>query len=62
MPICYKGDTSDMFEKQNWNETAWLINLGKYCQSKWKVTPRKNMADINYGSKKLQAASNIVFR
>ena len=32
------------------------------CEAKWKVTPQPKMADITYGSKKLDAASNIVFR
>ena len=58
MPICFNGGTSDMFEPQLWNETA----IAKGCQDKWKVTPRPNMADIMYGAKKLEAASNIVFR
>ena len=58
MPTCFKGGAKDMFEHQDWNLTV----VEKDCQSKWKVTPRPHMADINYGSKKLQAASNIVFR
>jgi hypothetical protein len=32
------------------------------CEARWKVTPQPKMADITYGSKKLDAASNIVFR
>ena len=58
MPICFKGDSKDMFEPQLWNETV----IAEECQKRWKVTPRPHMADIMYGSKKLEAASNIVFR
>ena len=47
-----------MFEPQNWNLTV----VEKDCQDRWKVTPRPQMADINYGSKNLHASSNIVFR
>ena len=56
--MCFKGGADDMFEKQDWNLTI----VERSCQKKWKVTPYPNMADLNYGSKKLQAASNIVFR
>ena len=58
MPICFKGSPTDMFEPQNWNLTV----VEKDCQDRWKVTPRPQMADINYGSKNLHASSNIVFR
>ena len=58
MPTCFKGGAKDMFEHQDWNLTV----VEKDCQSKWKVLPRPHMADIHYGAKKLQAASNIVFR
>ena len=58
MPICFYGGTEDMFEHQLWNETA----IATGCKNKWKVTPRPNMADVMYGAKKLEAASNIVFR
>ena len=58
MPICFNGGAEDMFEPQLWNKTT----IVKGCQDKWKVTPRLNMADIMYGAKKLEAASNIVFR
>jgi len=57
MPICFKGSPTDMFEPQNWNLTV----VEKDCQDRWKVTPRPQMADINYGSKNLHASSNIVF-
>ena len=57
MPMCFDG-TNDMFEKADWNATAFA----KYCQKQWKVTPRPKMADIMYGSKALFGASNIVFR
>ena len=56
--MCFKGGANDMFEPQNWNLTV----VEKDCETKWKVTPRPQMADIQYGSKKLHAASNIVFR
>ena len=58
MPICFKGSPTDMFEPQNWNLTV----VEKDCQDRWNVTPRPQMADINYGSKNLHASSNIVFR
>ena len=61
MPICFKGGAKDMFEPQwngTWNETA----VAEECKKKWKVKLRRHMADIMYGSKKLEAASNIVFR
>jgi lysosomal Pro-X carboxypeptidase len=57
MPMCFKGGKNDMFEPQSWNLTA----VEKDCQTNWKVTPLPEMEDIQYGSKKLQAASNIVF-
>ena len=50
-----------MFEPKwngTWNENA----VAEECQKKWKVKLRPHMADIMYGSKKLEAASNIVFR
>ena len=47
-----------MFEPKEWDKTA----VTEECKKKWKVTPRFRMADIMYGSKKLEAASNIVFR
>ena len=64
--MCFKGGTNDMFEPQRWNLTV----VEKDCETKWKVTPRwanglyniVKTVDIQYGSKKLQAASNIVFR
>ena len=62
MPFCFKGEngkgSKDMFEPKEWNKTA----VAEECKKKWKVTPRFRMADIMYGSKKLEAASNIVFR
>jgi lysosomal Pro-X carboxypeptidase len=57
MPMCFDGK-NDMFEKAAWNETAFVLD----CQTRWKVTPRPQMADIMYGSKSLFGASNIVFR
>lgn len=57
MPMCFDG-VNDMFEKAAWNETAFIAD----CQARWKVTPRIKMADIMYGSKSLQGASNIIFR
>jgi len=61
MPFCFKGEngkgSKDMFEPKEWNKTA----VAEECKKKWKVTPRFRMADIMYGSKKLEAASNIVF-
>ena len=57
MPFCYDG-VNDMFEKSKWNYTAFALD----CQKRWKVTPRPDMADLMYGSKKLYGASNIVFR
>ena len=57
MPFCY-DNINDMFEAAQWNETAFE----KGCEERWKVKPRPKMADIQYGAKKLQAASNIVFR
>nr|ACO10272.1 Lysosomal Pro-X carboxypeptidase precursor [Caligus rogercresseyi] len=56
MPFCY-NNVDDMFEKSDWNFTTYAQG----CQERWKVTPRPKMADIMYGSKKLKAASNIIF-
>lgn len=56
MPFCFDG-VADMFEKSLWNFTQVKAN----CEAKWKVSPNPKMADINYGSKKLDGASNIVF-
>lgn len=56
MPFCYDNQ-NDMFEKTEWNMTAYAEG----CQKRWKVKPRSKMADIMYGGKKLDAASNIIF-
>lgn len=56
MPVCSDG-VNDMFEASTWN----LTEYAEGCMARWNVTPRENMADIMYGQKKLQGASNIVF-
>ena len=57
MPMCF-DNVNDMFEKADWNYTAYAED----CQKRWKVKPRPKMADVTYGSKNLHAASNIIFR
>lgn len=57
MPMCSEGGEYDMFEKHGWNIRAIEI----HCQEKWKVFPRPQMVNINYGYKNLRATSNIVF-
>merc|ERR1711997_19916 len=56
MPMCFDG-VKDMFEKAPWNLTQYNAD----CYAKWKVMPRSHMADIMYGGRNLEAASNIVF-
>lgn len=56
MPMCTNGVT-DMFEPSSWNFT----NFAESCHKKYNVYPRENMARLEYGGNKLQAASNIVF-
>ncbi len=57
MPMCF-NNVDDMFEKSEWNETAFEAG----CGQRWKVGTRRNMAALMYGEKKLRAASNIIFR
>ncbi len=57
MPMCFDG-INDMFEPAAWNFTQFAQD----CQARWKVSPRNKMADIMYGSKALNGASNIIFR
>ena len=57
MPFCY-DNVNDMFEKSAWNYSSFAAG----CHSRWKVLPRPDMAPLMYGEKKLDGASNIVFR
>jgi lysosomal Pro-X carboxypeptidase len=57
MPMCNNGK-DDFFEPTDWNYKEYELK----CEAKWKVKPRPWMAEIMYGGKNLQAASNIVFR
>jgi len=56
MPFCYDG-TNDMFEKTPWDPVAYA----KQCEETWGVTPRPMMAQVMYGGRNLEGASNIVF-
>jgi len=56
MPMCSDG-VNDMFQASSWNYTEYAEG----CQTRWGVTPRQHMAEVMYGLKKLQGASNIVF-
>ncbi|CAB3240100.1 unnamed protein product [Arctia plantaginis] len=56
MPMCSNGNT-DMFEPMPWNYTLFAED----CHKKYNVYPRPEMARIEYGGDRLQAASNIVF-
>ncbi len=57
MPMCFDGDI-DMFEKADWNETAYEAE----CKKRWNVSARPDMAPLMFGEKHLRGASNIVFR
>jgi len=56
MPFDYDG-INDMFEPAKWDINAFT----KQCVEDWGVTPRPNMANLIYGGRSLEAASNIVF-
>ncbi|XP_075991247.1 lysosomal Pro-X carboxypeptidase [Anticarsia gemmatalis] len=56
MPMCTNGKT-DMFEPMPWNYTKFAEG----CHKKYNVYPRGEMARLEYGGNRLQAASNIVF-
>ena len=56
MPFCF-DNVKDMFEKSEWNYTQFARD----CHKKWNTMPRPDMADLMYGERKLQGASNIVF-
>lgn len=56
MPFCYDG-INDMFEPHPWN----LQEVAKDCLAKWGVVPRPEMANMMFGGRKLEGASNIVF-
>lgn len=56
MPSSTNGVT-DMFWDQPWSTEAMV----QWCQDEFGVTPRLDWAAIEYGGKKLQYASNIVF-
>ena len=57
MPIGQYPQT-DMFIPAPWDLQSWI----KYCQQKWKTTPRTNWVITNYGGKRyILEATNIVF-
>lgn len=56
MPMCSTG-VDDMFEPSPWNFTEY----SEGCHKKYNVYPRPELARIQYGGDRLQAASNIVF-
>jgi len=56
MPFCYDG-VNDMFEASKWD----VNQFSKDCKRDWNVVPRPNMANLMYGGRDLEAASNIVF-
>uniref|UniRef100_A0A2A4JVP4 Lysosomal Pro-X carboxypeptidase n=1 Tax=Heliothis virescens TaxID=7102 RepID=A0A2A4JVP4_HELVI len=56
MPMCSDGH-NDMFEPKPWNYTEFAED----CRKKYNVIPRPDMARLEYGGNRLQAASNIVF-
>jgi len=56
MPFCYDG-INDMFEPSKWD----IKKFSADCKKDWNVTPRTNMANLIYGGRNIEAASNIVF-
>jgi lysosomal Pro-X carboxypeptidase len=56
MPMSQDG-TTDMFWDAPWNVDDYI----KGCEATWGVTPRPYWAQISFGGKQLQAASNIFF-
>jgi len=56
MPFCFNG-INDMFEPSKWD----IREFAKSCERDWKVVPRPNMANLMYGGRNLDAASNIIF-
>ena len=57
MPYC-SDSVQDMFPVVKWDETQFI----KGCQKNWKVTPRPQWINLQFGGKDIQAASNIIFR
>ncbi|KRY29399.1 Lysosomal Pro-X carboxypeptidase [Trichinella spiralis] len=55
MPMCNTKDS--MFEQSDWN----LTEFSDECFEKFKVRPRPDWAIINYGGRKLESATNVVF-
>ncbi|GBP76885.1 Lysosomal Pro-X carboxypeptidase [Eumeta japonica] len=56
MPMCSDG-VNDMFEPNPWNYTTFAED----CKKKYGISPKPEMARIEYGGDNLKAASNIVF-
>lgn len=56
-PMCQTG-TTDMFEPQPWNFTAF----SESCYEQWNVKPDPTTSYIMYGGKNITASSNIIFR
>ncbi|KAK2718034.1 hypothetical protein QYM36_006727 [Artemia franciscana] len=56
MPMCNDGKR-DFFEPMKWNFSSYTED----CHKKFGVKPRLHWAEIEFGGKKLEASSNIVF-
>merc|ERR1719495_1082512 len=56
MPFCFNVNET-MFEPAKWDIDAF----SKQCVKDWGVKPRPDMANLIYGGRHLEAASNIVF-
>lgn len=56
MPMCSNGST-DMFLPRKWDFKEYSDG----CYKKFKVFPRENAAVTQYGAKRLETASNIIF-
>ena len=56
MPYCANG-VNDIFERKEWD----LKQLTDDCTKRWKVTPDPTRAEMLWGGKRIQAASNIIF-
>ncbi|XP_076040777.1 lysosomal Pro-X carboxypeptidase-like [Oratosquilla oratoria] len=56
MPMCYDG-VDDFFEPVPWDLASYV----EECHRVWGVTPDAGLAELLYGGKNIQAASNIVF-
>ena len=56
MPMSRNGK-DDMFWDQPFDAEA----MKKYCWDTWRVVPRPMWPEINWGGRRIESASNIVF-